>query len=104
MKKILGSILTLGIVAVVAVYTTNAFFSDGETSTGNVFQAGSLDLKVDSECHYFQNGQDVGCSYLDGETVVPFGTWTSTDLTQEQFFHFLDVKPGDWGENTISLT
>ncbi len=31
---------------------TYAFFSDTETSTGNLFTAGALDLKVDSESHY----------------------------------------------------
>jgi predicted ribosomally synthesized peptide with SipW-like signal peptide len=35
---------------------TSAFFSDTETSTGNTFTAGAIDLKVDSEGHY--NGYD----------------------------------------------
>lgn len=82
-------------VAIVAVAATSAFFSDNETSTGNTFVAGSLDLQIDSECHYFQNDIDVGC---DG-----FGDWDSTDLTNEKFFNFQDIKPGDYGENTISI-
>jgi len=96
-KKILGSILTLGLVITIAVVATNAYFTDEETSTGNSFVAGSLDLQINSDCHYFQNGNEVvnGCN--------GFGEWQATDLTNEKFFNFLDIKPGDFGENTISL-
>ncbi|MFA4831278.1 MAG: TasA family protein [Patescibacteria group bacterium] len=47
MKKI---VISLGIIVVTAVITiggTFALFSDTETSTGNIFTAGSIDLKVD---------------------------------------------------------
>ncbi|MGB3073311.1 MAG: TasA family protein, partial [Candidatus Moraniibacteriota bacterium] len=41
------------LVAVAAVAGgTYSFFSDTETSVGNTFTAGALDLKVDSEAHY----------------------------------------------------
>lgn len=46
MKKILISISLIAAVAAVVVGATTAFFSDTETSTGNVISAGSLDLKV----------------------------------------------------------
>lgn len=48
MKKELVSLLTLALIGSVAVYATNSFFSDQETSSGNTFQAGSLDLKINS--------------------------------------------------------
>lgn len=95
-KRILLSFVLVGTVATLAGIGSRAFFSDTETSTGNVLSAGSVDLKIDSECEYYQDGLPVGC---DG-----FGTWESTDLTNERFYNFGDVKPGDWGENTISLT
>lgn len=47
MNKILLSLLTISLVAVVAVSATRAYFFDTETSTGNSFTAGTLDLKVD---------------------------------------------------------
>ena len=112
MKKILLSLLSIGAVAGVAVLATGAFFSDEEISTGNVFQAGAIDLKVDSDCHYYnllgfnQDGspiisEDLGCEDAHG---VAFGKWSETDLNQEhKFFNFFDLKPGDWGEDTISL-
>jgi predicted ribosomally synthesized peptide with SipW-like signal peptide len=102
MTKILKSVAVIGFVAAIAVAGTGAYFSDTETSTGNTFTAGAIDLKVDSQCHYWQdNGADEG--YVD-VGCKDFGTWTETDLTlSHKFFNFGDVKPGDKGENTISL-
>ena len=108
-------------VGALAVGATGAFFSDTETSTGNTFTAGALDLKVDSEAHYNgkicipntqENPQVEGDEFVwgSGSAVWPItgtpceGTWTETDLgAQHQFFNLTDVKPGDVGENTISL-
>jgi len=47
MKKILTSLLTILVVGSTAVGATQAYFSDTETSTGNTFTAGSLDLNID---------------------------------------------------------
>ncbi|MFA4998514.1 MAG: TasA family protein [Candidatus Paceibacterota bacterium] len=49
MKKILISLAVIGIVGVVAIGGTIAYFSDTETSAGNTFTAGTLDLKVDGK-------------------------------------------------------
>ncbi|MDD5433725.1 MAG: TasA family protein [Candidatus Pacebacteria bacterium] len=49
-KKIIISLAIIGIVGAIAVGGTVAYFTDTETSTGNTFTAGTLDLKVDSEC------------------------------------------------------
>jgi len=53
MKKVLLSLLTIAGVAVVTFGATQAFFSDTETSTGNILQAGALDLTIDSDCNYY---------------------------------------------------
>jgi predicted ribosomally synthesized peptide with SipW-like signal peptide len=91
MKKIL---LSTGIIIFmagsVALGGTGAFFSDTETSIGNTFTAGAIDLKIDNTSYY--NG------VLNQDT-----TWTLNDLTIQKFFNFLDLKPGDYGEDTISL-
>lgn len=47
MKKILLSLAMIAMVSSVAVGATRAYFSDTETSTGNTFTAGTLDLDVD---------------------------------------------------------
>jgi len=89
--KILASLMVIGLVASAIGMGTYAYFSDTETSTGNTFTAGAIDLKIDSTCKY--NGQ-----------TQKFCTWESKDLgTGDVFFNFNDVKPGDFGEDTISF-
>ncbi len=91
MKKILLSLATLGVVGVVAIGATTAIFSDTESSTGNTFTAGAIDLQIDNDSYY--NGErNVGTS------------WIQKDLEEgDFFFNFDDLKPGDWGEDTISI-
>src|SRR3989344_2895144 len=100
MKKVLISFSVIALIAAVAIGATVAYFSDTETSTGNTFTAGSIDLKVDSECTY------------NGEESDECGTWELKDLVGDtrgengemilgdRFFNFQDIKPGDEGENT----
>ena len=107
----INSRILLGLASIVAagaliIGATFAFFSDTETSTGNTFTAGELNLKVDSTCHYWQDNVDVGCVPSEGSpNPANFGNWSLTDLQNgvHKFFNFGDVKPGDRGENTISL-
>lgn len=113
MKRILLCLFSIGVVAVVAITASQAFFSDTETSSGNVLQAGALDLKIDNTCHYngqvcsyyqADNGFDPGF-YWDGDPTKGkcFCSWEAKDLDKEVFFDFRDLKPGDWGEDTVSL-
>jgi len=108
--KILVSLLVIGLTAIAIGGTmTGAFFSDSETSTQNTFAAGSIDLKVDSECSW--NG--LNCTRANDLNTYWGGipangrcdcNWTLKDLnTTDRFFNFSDIKPGDFGENTISL-
>lgn len=48
-KKILISLSVIGAVAAIAIGGTVAYFSDTETSTGNTFTAGTLNLTVDDQ-------------------------------------------------------
>lgn len=47
MRKILLSLLSIVLVSTVAVGATKAYYDDTETSNGNTFAAGTLDLTVD---------------------------------------------------------
>jgi len=47
MKKILLSLMTIGIVSAGVFGATKAFFTDTETSAGNTFSAGTIDIAVD---------------------------------------------------------
>ena len=113
MKKILLSVSMIVFVGVVVVGATGAFFSDTETSKGNTFTAGSIDLKLDSQSHYagLVCNSSGRWELEDSTTTRPDlvgdscdGTWTETDLGADHtFFNFTDLKPGDEGENTISI-
>jgi predicted ribosomally synthesized peptide with SipW-like signal peptide len=124
MKSIITSLGMIVFVAAIVVGGTGAFFSDTETSTGNVFTAGAIDLKVDSQAHYNNmvcvlNTQSPAegdywwqpeADFVAGPGHYPvpgsecWQSWTLTDLGPSyKFFDYGDVKPGDSGENTISL-
>ena len=75
-KKILASIFVIGILALAMGWGTYSLFSDTETSSGNTFTAGTLDLKVD--------GKD--------------------DPTVSVYFTESNIKPGDSGSKTIALS
>lgn len=124
MKKILLSLSIVGVVAIAVAGATGAFYGDTETSTGNTFTAGAIDLRVDNVSHY--NRMVCTASGTNGTTVYTWqpengfspspehfpqagtpcnGTWQETNLQDgvHTFFNFLDLKPGDEGEDTISL-
>src|SRR3989344_1588545 len=97
MKKIILSLSMMAAIAVVAVGATGAFFSDTETSTGNTFTAGAVGFQIDNTSFYLQNSE--------GKMIPsPNTTWALKDLEAgDLFFNFIDLKPGDIGEDTISL-
>lgn len=95
MKKILLSLSMIAVVGVVVAGATGAFFSDTETSTGNTFTAGEINLTVDNASY---RSDDEGDMIFSQST-----SWDFIDLTNELFFNFEDLKPGDIGEDTISL-
>ncbi|MFA4936989.1 MAG: TasA family protein [Patescibacteria group bacterium] len=105
MKKIILGLSVIAAVAAVVVYGTGAFFSDTETSTGNTFTAGAIDLKVDNTCYYNEIADGTpSCPMIRDEKGDIITTWKATDLgPMHKFFWFKDVKPGDFGEDTISL-
>ena len=91
MPSILRSIAVIGFTGAVA-YTgvTGAFFTDSESSVGNVFTAGTFTgISLDSIGH-ITNGQFVQSGWLAGQ---PY----------EKFFEFPTVVPGDSGVRHLSL-
>lgn len=89
--RILLSGITLLAAAVLIIGATSAFFSDTENSQNNVLAAGAIDLKIDNTSYY---------NHASSSAT----TWQLKDLTStELFFNFLDIKPGDEGEDTISI-
>lgn len=117
MKKILKSSALVIAVAALATGLTMSFFSDEEKSTGNTFAAGAIDLKIDSEAHYNgmvcstegvwevedENAVVVGYPVEGSRCALTWGQEDGKDIVGERFFNFADLKPGDMGENTISM-
>lgn len=100
-KAILISLSIIAAVGVIAVGGTVAYFSDTETSTGNTFTAGEINLEIDNQCSW--NGGIDNCPW-EGVGGME-ANWALTDLEDgiHKFFYFNDVKPGAYGEDTISL-
>lgn len=90
MKRILLSLFIIFAIGAGAFGATQAFFSDTETSTGNILAAGAIDLKIDNTSYY-------------NHATSSATSWDLRDLTIEKFFDFTDIKPGDEGEDTISV-
>ncbi len=49
MKKIAISLGIIGVVAAIVIGATTAYFSDTETSVGNTFSAGTIDIDIDGQ-------------------------------------------------------
>jgi len=96
--RIIASIAALVFAGAIIASATGAFFSDTETSTGNTFTAGDIDLQIDNESYV--------TSTTTGALIAsPSTSWDMKDLVPgvDHFFDFEDLKPGDVGEDTISI-
>lgn len=93
----LRSIVSVGIILTTffsALYLSRAFFSDTATSLGNLFQAGTIQWVIGNTSYYN--------SSFNTDT-----SWTPQEFQDGnasfKFFDFDDLKPGDKGEDVISL-
>lgn len=71
----------------------NAYSQENTGDTVATFSTGGgIDLKIDAKTTY--NG-----------VLQPLSTWALKNLQpySDKFFKYSDIKPGDWGESTISL-
>lgn len=95
MKQTLLSIGSILFASALLAGGTGAYFGGQNSSTGNTFASGVVSLKVDNESYVTNN---------DGNLVFSASTsWALSNLAGKLFFNFLDLKPGDIGEDTISL-
>lgn len=80
------------ILAMFGLVALAALNADTTGATFGTFTTGGIDLKIDSKGWY--NGQP-----------VPSATWALKGLTPgvDKFFNFDDIKPGDFGCETISM-
>lgn len=87
MKKILLSVLIISLVGAVAIGATGAYFSDTETSTGNTFTAGTIDLALNDANPY------------PGTALV-----TLSDIKPSQNLDSITLKLTNVGQNDGNLT
>jgi spore coat-associated protein N len=69
-KKIALSLATIAMVCLLAVGATRAYFNDTETSVGNTFTAGTLDLKVGGQ-------DDPAVAHVTKTNIKPAAPWTT---------------------------
>lgn len=98
-SRLLLSFASVFASAALIIGATVAFFSDTETSANNLLEAGKIDLKIDNTSYYngaFNQGTSWSLADLDdGQGPSGNGAYL--------FFNFNDIKPSDYGEDTISL-
>ncbi|RJR29628.1 hypothetical protein C4564_02050 [Candidatus Microgenomates bacterium] len=104
MKRILISLLLISVSVGAVVGITNAFFSDTETSTGNILSAGSIDLTID---HTFASYNGVDCStcqVLPGSVnLVANGDFESPIVSAAQKWDaFPHATVGGWSAEWIN--
>lgn len=82
MKKILLSLATIVVVGGVVAGATMAFYNDTETSNGNIFVAGSVDLKVDHTRASY-NGEECKTCHLEivSNSTTVVGTSPAVELS-----------------------
>jgi predicted ribosomally synthesized peptide with SipW-like signal peptide len=86
-RKVLAGMGAVGLASVGAGLGTSALFSDTESFTGNILQAGELDIVA------------VSTSSYNGAAVDSFeNRIVSADGPAETFYTLDDVKPGDSGK------
>lgn len=95
MKKILLSVTSIIFAGAILAGGTGAFLSDFGKSTGNTIATGIIELKVDNESYVTDEWGKLAFSSTT--------SWELSPLEGKLFFNFPDIKPGDIGEDTISL-
>ena len=114
LQRILISLGVIVFAGALVAGATGAFFSDTETSTGNTFAAGDIDLQIDNESYAIDYNipgfaSPTGLLAFSSTTswiLQNLGTGCQTKNASSSpclFFRFLDLKPGDYGEDTISI-
>jgi len=92
MKKIITSVGMIVFAGALVAGGTGAFFSDTETSTGNVFTAGSIDLSLGSDTSSTNDANGVEVTNV-----------LLANNSGRSLFNFTDLKPGDDGAVVFNL-
>lgn len=103
MKKILIALIVLMVVVSLVGTGTRAWFSDTEQSTGNVFSAGTLDLKLSDPDQTDLDGVTVswiGSNLAPGGAVV--SGWVDLKNTGSLAAHHLEISFANTISNVVT--
>jgi hypothetical protein len=92
-KRLSKSLILVVAVLAFSGYEAYACFVQGKEPFWDNFTHKKMDLEIDFAGYYNKA--------VDGHPNA--GYWKPRDLSCQDFFNFDDIKPGDWGEGTISL-
>ena len=99
MRKILFSLMIIGITCAMLSAGTMSYFGVSEIRVGNSFTAGLIDLKIDCNKSTHMQQWPCGGTYNVEQPII----FDEKDLVQgDKIFNWNDIKPGDFGEATIS--
>ena len=91
--------MVIGIAATMLGSGTLSYFSDSEIAAGNTFSAGLIDLKIDCHSTHMQKWPCGGSIPVEDPII-----FDEKDLVEgDRIFDWSDIKPGDFGEATISM-
>ena len=91
--------MVIGIAATMLGSGTLSYFSDSEIAAGNTFSAGLIDMKIDCHSTHMQKWPCGGTKPVE-EPII----FDEKDLVEgDKIFDWSDIKPGDFGEATISI-
>jgi hypothetical protein len=93
MRRLCKSLLLVFAILAFSGYEAYACFVQGREPFWNMFGSKKMELTVDFSGYYNKP--------VDGHPNAGF--WKPANLTCHDFFSFKDIKPGDFGEGTISL-
>lgn len=95
-KQVLISLSVIAAVAAVAMGGTMALFSDTETSNGNIFTAGAIDLQVDHTKQTYNNEECVGDCEEVGSNLIVNGGFETPNLAPGTWAVYPDASQTSW--------
>ncbi|MCX6761201.1 MAG: TasA family protein [Candidatus Nealsonbacteria bacterium] len=95
-KKLITSLSIIGVIAAVVIGGTIAYYNDTETSAGNIFTAGTIDLKVDNVYATYNGGECVGNCQETGNNLIVNGGFETPNVSTGGWAIFPDGSLTSW--------
>jgi len=97
-KKILISLSVIGLVAAIVIGATTAYFSDTETSKGNTFTAGTVDIAVNGQNPWNEEGYFTISDMKPCQVEYKEFTLKNVGQNEVDVWKHIDITSTDGGE------